>query len=99
VLPSGAMGGGVVSCGGFSGGGGSFGGSADGAASVGGASAGGGFAASGAGALPPSGACSGGCPVGSVGSVCEHMVAIFLVFLMALRIFSGSAHPIIVNFC
>jgi uncharacterized Zn finger protein len=44
-------------------------------------------------------ACSGGCTWGSVGSGCEHMVAIFLVFLMALRIFSGSAHPIIINFC
>lgn len=90
----------MVSAGGFSGGAGrSFGGSAGGPASAGGASGGGGFGASGGGPSPSLGACSVGGAGGSACSVCEHMVAIFLVFLMALTIFSGSAHPIIVNFC
>ncbi|KAK6930219.1 hypothetical protein RJ641_004313 [Dillenia turbinata] len=94
-----AAGGGAASgAGGFSGGGGSLGGSVGGA-SCAVFSGGGGLAASGFGS-PPSGVGSVGLAAGSVGcSVWAQTVAAFLVFLRALTIFSGSAHPMIVIFC
>lgn len=76
----------------------SWGGASLGGSDGGGASFGGWLVAT-SGAGCSGGGAGGSEPFGSLGSFGGHTVAVLLVLLMALTIFSISALPITVNFC